>query len=158
MRPISCFVWSIKQKFQSTHPRRVRRCKRIISQEIKVFQSTHPRRVRRFHFDFINKCQQISIHTPAKGATCTHTALNHSNINFNPHTREGCDGMSSYSWTPEERFQSTHPRRVRLSICRIGVTPFCISIHTPAKGATIELLQKPNNSEFQSTHPRRVRQ
>ena len=54
---------------------------------------------------------------------------------FNPRTREGCDSPRTYTCFPFVRFQSTHPRGVRLSPHKKNVSA------------------KP----FQSTHPRGVR-
>ena len=54
------------------------------------FQSTHPRRVR-----------------PSAPTNWTRSR------NFNPRTREGCDGDPLYDVQAAIRFQSTHPRRVR---------------------------------------------
>ena len=121
------------------------------------FQSTHPRRVRPFAITFS-------------------TGIAH----FNPHTREGCDSIARAHISFDISFQSTHPRRVRPKDERAGGTdykfqsthprrvrlygPNCrtrrkgISIHTPAKGATINPWGNGLVIEFQSTHPRRVRQ
>ena len=77
---------------------------------------------------------------------------------FNPRTREGCDCTVTIIYYQFRKFQSTHPRRVRL-FCRelsaatgnfnprtregcdgctsVGCNrSFLISIHAPAKGAT----------------------
>jgi len=105
-----------------------------------LFQSTHPRRVRLHEPGFLQCRRQISIHTPAKGATLsifrsfapsskfqsTHPrrvrrlgCLRSSSmsLNFNPHTREGCD----FPKKPDYRRENF------------------ISIHTPAKGATLSI-------------------
>jgi len=122
----------------------------------------------------------ISIHTPAKGATFHFPRYWLLYRYFNPHTREGCD-LRGFALIPALKFQSTHPRRVRRLLMLGERAETDISIHTPAKGATIlrdeEL--KPNEISihtpakgatwkptrmrgrenlFQSTHPRRVRQ
>jgi len=76
---------------------------------------------------------------------------------FNPHTREGCDTSNIDIYNNKFEFQSTHPRRVRRSGFRSRLS-YRISIHTPAKGATLlssSLLAL--FCIFQSTHPRRVR-
>ena len=57
---------------------------------------------------------RISIHTPAKGAT-DFSLFAMGNIDFNPHTREGCDDIIADDFA--------------------GLAD--ISIHTPAKGATL---------------------
>ena len=56
-----------------------------------LFQSTHPRGVRLIG-DFRDMpFDDISIHAPARGATCTRRCLRGSTNHFNPRTREGCD-------------------------------------------------------------------
>ena len=79
-------------------------------------------------------------------------------MDFNPHTREGCDGILHSQKPPLFQFQSTHPRRVRLAFAYSRTYQLRISIHTPAKGATDTFLKIAGWSLlFQSTHPRRVR-
>ena len=102
----------------------------------------------------------ISIHTPAKGATGG-SAIFVSNTNdFNPHTREGCDDVYDrdtyglYDFNPHTREGcdlNIHKRDPLFSLisihtpakgATIGVTEDChflISIHTPAKGATVQM-------------------
>ena len=56
---------------------------------------------------------------------------------FNPRTREGCDALSIKYWSDME----------------------CISIHAPARGATLKKeVSLYTSTGFQSTHPRGVRQ
>ncbi len=99
----------------------------------------------------------ISIHTPAKGATIPDPVKIPGPYNFNPHTREGCDTLTTAVTLASPKFQSTHPRRVRQANwttrldnkdfnphtregCDLPAYPRpyskFISIHTPAKGAT----------------------
>ena len=55
---------------------------------------------------------------------------------FNPRTREGCDKSTMpKSWT-RRKFQSTHPRGVRLIKFFYESCGTYISIHAPARGAT----------------------
>ena len=123
----------------------------------------------------------ISIHAPAKGATITHACHLLERIYFNPRSREGSDSIYKVlqffhsNFNPRSRegsdnskhpaihqnkiFQSTLPRRERPDTLEAVFRPVYISIHAPAKGATMiirysfrwELL-------FQSTLPRRERQ
>ena len=107
------------------------------------FQSTHPRGVR--------------LHSS------THLVCNWS---FNPRTHEGCDGqdhkerylylVSIHAPTRGAtclilpilsalRFQSTHPRGVRLLTSIGSVATFYVSIHAPTRGATIWQEQKEFN-------------
>ena len=76
----------------------------------------------------------ISIHTPTKGATLVNAL------------RAGF-----------KKFQSTLPRRERLS--GVGKTTIndIISIHTPTKGATLDCNLSVSLNKFQSTLPQRER-
>ena len=58
-------------------------------------------------------------------------------INFNPRTREGCDLFTIYLAHYYIRFQSTHPRGVRRDPLSFNTCCFVISIHAPARGATV---------------------
>ena len=77
---------------------------------------------------------RISIHAPARGAT-----------------------NSGFLFPLVKRFQSTHPRGVRLPTAAPTQFPFPISIHAPARGATDAYLKVLGAIVFQSTHPRGVR-
>ena len=98
-----------------------------------MFQSTHPRRVR------LLPCLQAC---SASGFNPrTHVGCDNDMVppyerenGFNPRTHVGCDDVLESTFK-DKGFQSTHPRRVRLS-------------------ADMTLTQI---EEFQSTHPRRVR-
>ncbi len=57
----------------------------------------------------------ISIHAPARGATWLKYVLYRKHFYFNPRTREGCDEYSSEINIRSKKFQSTHPRGVRLA-------------------------------------------
>ena len=100
------------------------------------FQSTHPRGVRPQ-----SRCRRMR------------------RTHFNPRTREGCDDMRydilgstdtfqsthprgvrhrlTKSEKPSIIFQSTHPRGVRLHTAAFGTSCAGISIHAPARGATL---------------------
>ena len=101
----------------------------------------------------------ISIHAPARGATRTANRLATALMHFNPRTREGCDFgiFTSVNWL--FAFQSTHPRGVRRHSNPPDPAPSPISIHAPARGATLkQATQQIWDGIFQSTHPRGVRQ
>ena len=83
------------KQFQSTHPRRVRLSSGMTQRGQNIFQSTHPRRVRRLTACIQVQQLRISIHTPAKGATRISLTVGSYLKDFNPHTREGCDFLSS---------------------------------------------------------------
>jgi len=98
--------------FQSTHPRRVRRAQVLLQVHQHKFQSTHPRRVRRWIY---GNCKDQSY--------------------FNPHTREGCDGIFSLNIRNNQNF-NPHTREGCDQLIKGLIDNLNISIHTPAKGAT----------------------
>ena len=57
------------RKFQSTHPRGVRRYYCGVGKTPRAFQSTHPRGVRPINFLCGCNSKGVSIHAPARGAT-----------------------------------------------------------------------------------------
>ena len=59
---------------------------------------------------------------------------------------------------PSKEFQSTLPRRERQTSANFPDPLDTISIHAPAKGATLVLVASAPSKEFQSTLPRRERQ
>ena len=100
---------------------------------------------------------------------------------FNPRSREGSDDGGFISMRIMCKFQSTLPRRERrhrLPVeqkqklhfnprsregsddtgCQWSRSKSCISIHAPAKGATVKTGMRTRNRKFQSTLPRRERQ
>ena len=121
-----------------------------------IFQSTLPRRERQVSESYGATLRSISIHAPAKGATITVVVLLSVFVDFNPRSREGSDKCSTSNFIARCHF---NPRS------REGSDPIedntmsisLISIHAPAKGATITLPQKKWSTEFQSTLPRRER-
>ena len=107
-----------------------------------AFQSTHPRGVRHVREDGQTQSARVSIHAPAWGATfytresfalakdvsihapawgATHgQACGGARIpGFNPRTRVGCDRAYCAVAVGASKFQSTHPRGVRLFPCFI---------------------------------------
>ena len=62
----------IQDLFQSTHPRGVRRSCRHQRERERRFQSTHPRGVRLNRSVTLAAAEWVSIHAPARGATCCH--------------------------------------------------------------------------------------
>ena len=154
------------------------------------FQSTHPRGVRRCALDITRGDFFISIHAPTWGATFTMIGSETALFNFNPRTHVGCDlqickgslatlisihaptwGATSESKTPvlTKKFQSTHPRGVRhwtadisLSILNfnprthVGCDPEIyhkqkgcgISIHAPTWGATTSTTSIPDSPRY----------
>ena len=110
--------WSL---FQSTHPRGVRQTRggRLWAPR-RWFQSTHPRGVRPASGASVKSRLPVSIHAPAWGATRhRRPAVRRHTSGFNPRTRVGCDLIYLASAVGAVRFQSTHPRGVRLFPCFI---------------------------------------
>ena len=120
------------------------------------FQSTHPRRVRRDINDYLRNADGFN---PRTHAGCDHrNKYNRIYSNsFNPRTHAGCDYKDLYeakvtevsihaptqgatasmaSLSARGRFQSTHPRRVRLNWDTCSDTVNDVSIHAPTQGAT----------------------
>ena len=126
-----------------------------------LFQSTLPRRERLYHLFNLDPDQEISIHAPAKGATkgswkmdnvdiisihapakgatAFYDSLPSGTIDFNPRSREGSDEEYKMLVGVSQKFQSTLPRRERQKVYTFKQRMFDISIHAPAKGATIDL-------------------
>ena len=147
---------------------------------LQKFQSTHPRRVRQMAKYVKKPVVIISIHAPAKGATCCFGGPCHiTGISIHAPAK-GATKLRNGDQDLYEKFQSTHPRRVRLVIFLDFFKVFIISIHAPAKGATVSYreahpptfisihapakgatyhvhLRLSSTFLFQSTHPRRVR-
>ncbi len=122
------------------------------------FQSTLPRRERRCWITCFLGFVRISIHAPAKGATHCLQLKRKSSTNFNPRSREGSDIETSSLVPGFQQFQSTLPRRERRFHKVFLVVFLDISIHAPAKGATcMEQTKKYCILQFQSTLPRRER-
>ena len=99
----------------------------------------------------------ISIHAPAKGATLRYTDRLSCCFHFNPRTREGCDASGFPRPATKFYFNPRTREGCDTESDEYGVWYTTISIHAPAKGATIPCLLYVTIFQFQSTHPRRVR-
>ena len=123
--------------FQSTLPRGERHVLIITGENQEEFQSTLPRGERPNLLFVKNSDNYISIHAPARGATVSLTVWDQSSGHFNPRSREGSDTGIRYKnanhldFNPRSREGSDHARQNLLPV-RIP-----ISIHAPARGATI---------------------
>ena len=125
-----------------------------ITPSMKLFQSTLPRGERRSRRQRLFEIARISIHAPARGATVVSILTCPSNSYFNPRSREGSDvcfrvyeRLSIY-FNPRSREGSDN---VYYEYSKYRG----ISIHAPARGATIA--SSPLSSgliRFQSTLPR----
>ena len=92
-----------------------------------------------------------------EGSDATRPHLTRRWRNFNPRSREGSDFSSNWICSEQEVFQSTLPRRERLSQPTTKKFLLHISIHAPAKGATLPCDYIILHRVFQSTLPRRER-
>ena len=89
--------------------------------------------------------------------SCRMRSCGAAGCNFNPRSREGSDSVTS-AFPPFLRlFQSTLPRRERRQFFFSFCPHFPISIHAPAKGATVLFWYIICIERFQSTLPRRER-
>ena len=104
-------------------------------------------------------CMQVSIHAPARGATGARTKSASRWTSFNPRTRTGCDCPAEPVSACRSQFQSTHPHGVRHTLSQLSaniymfqsthphgvrllsliapMSALSVSIHAPARGATI---------------------
>ena len=83
--------------------------------------------------------EDVSIHAPAKGATAYTGCLRLVPQRFNPRPREGGDIVRSISCSRNVLFQSTPPRRGRPLTEDRFAKGVKVSIHAPAKGATLSV-------------------
>ena len=125
-----------RPRFQSTHPRGVRRQGRLDRRAGGRFQSTHPRGVRPLQMSLI-----IAAET-----------------SFNPRTRVGCDVGAGVGCRTATLFQSTHPRGVRPCPGPMwtGQRP-CFNPRTRVGCDFGSNRMISSELQFQSTHPRGVR-
>ena len=122
--------------FQSTHPRGVRHCGKllargwiVVSIHALAWGATAGAGAGLQH-------PAVSIHAPAWGATNANGSFLWFRKCFNPRTRVGCDSSSANSSGGEVWFQSTHPRGVRRNNGVQHRPVHRVSIHAPAWGAT----------------------
>ena len=120
----------------------------------------------------------VSIHAPARGATCAVHESRQAPACFNPRTRTGCDSTWSASNCSTGRFNprtrtgcdangliklacravSIHaPARGATKYDGKHITSTEVSIHAPARGATVDADLALELMKFQSTHPHGVR-
>ena len=112
------------------------------------FQSTHPRGVRRALHPAVRRVQGISIHAPTWGATSPPRTPQPAYHNFNPRTHVGCDVLYIQPSDAFKEFQSTHPRGVRHRLPELPNRHTIISIHAPTWGATSSHYIKPQVSRI----------
>ena len=99
------------------------------------FQSTHPRRVRRSIIFVLLQANYFNPRTH-EGCDSVNFTIKSASSYFNPRTHEGCDQKIVFRGLDDPIFQSTHPRRVRHKNWDAVQASLTISIHAPTKGAT----------------------
>ena len=138
----SIYAAAAGERFQSTLPRRERHAAPVTDATRRAFQSTLPRRERRREYRAGTNAILISIHAPAKGATGEDQVCYISQGHFNPRSREGSDMRDDKADIKDRLFQSTLPRRERHTLTPYLYIDTKISIHAPAKGATVIFLHR----------------
>ena len=110
-----------------------------------------------FRIVFLPVNYHISIHAPTWGATSATAKIPQKLLYFNPRTHVGCDYIASFTNGVENKFQSTHPRGVRL--CNSQDTPKVVVFQSthPRGVRLLSFVISTVLFLFQSTHPRGVR-
>ena len=143
--------------FQSTHPHGVRPVDFPNSLSPVMFQSTHPHGVRLTNTIANNQRALVSIHAPARGATCLpRRCLHPGRVSIHAPAR----GATIFNITSflSMVFQSTHPHGVRPTTSALLSRIFQFQSthpHGVRHRATQEVTPI---GGFQSTHPHGVRQ
>ncbi len=153
-------TWRLICVFQSTPPRGGRLLRSAVLDELGDVSIHAPARGATLEsFDVPCPCLAVSIHAPARGATFksrevwglltsfnprpraggdTHTASKEGRQPcFNPRPRAGGDQGFQIHARPDKRFQSTPPRGGRRQPGHRHRHHRCVSIHAPARGATV---------------------
>ena len=155
MRRQAICVLPIFQRFQSTHPRRVRLLRKIESIIDDLFQSTHPRRVRPGLAVCCDSYIMFQSTHPRRVRHRRYVYCQHSR-GFNPRTHVGCDllrmwrRLTSVSFNPRTHVGCDIPLGCQLA----RTASFNPRTHV---GCDFVILYNVCNVMFQSTHPRRVR-
>ena len=122
-----------------------------------MFQSTRPRGARLRCRQVCDVYARVSIHAPARGATPLQGFIAHA-IQFQSTRPRGARLATGYKGAYEAKFQSTRPRGARPE-CELHFRHFeRVSIHAPARGATVFSQKSRHPDKFQSTRPRGARQ
>ena len=108
------------------------------SQPSHRFQSTPPRGGRRIRRQASRSLVRVSIHAPARGATAASSAHAPDIACFNPRPRAGGDLRLCVQRHYEFMFQSTPPRGGRPADAAHRIRSIHVSIHAPARGATLD--------------------
>ena len=127
--------------FQSTRPRGARQGPSLQDRDHPGFQSTRPRGARPDRVQQPRVLPRVSIHAPARGATQRAESDRQGPPSFNPRARAGRDNQRTTEEQSLIPFQSTRPRGARHQGLRLVVQRVEVSIHAPARGATVLLLR-----------------
>ncbi len=101
------------------------------------FQSTPPRGGRHSPASPTPSLRSVSIHAPARGATDAVHLAPPNDGRFNPRPRAGGDRLLAIHTAALIAFQSTPPRGGRRPHTSRNSSPQGVSIHAPARGATL---------------------
>ena len=126
-----------RQRFQSTLPRGERQKTQPKHVRDNRFQSTLPRGER--HHQNLDIQRRIKNFNPRsrEGSDDSIRAISKTYVNFNPRSREGSDAIFRMTMRERIGFQSTLPRGERPPWLAYWLFQADISIHAPARGATI---------------------
>ena len=130
-----CRSQATMEKFQSTHPYRVRQVLPGDKFNFKLFQSTHPYRVRLGIQQVGGNPSSVSIHAPIQGATDSGSTVAPDIAGFNPRTHTGCD-YEAVDVTPRFIVSIHAPIQGATFVCSFVFVRKFVSIHAPIQGAT----------------------
>ena len=123
-------------KFQSTHPRGVRRIEDLEAQALRMISIHAPARGATIYNGHSFFTIYISIHAPARGATYLLNSKIRRFTNFNPRTREGCDKPRRPAALHNAYFNPRTREGCDINVALFYLQLSSISIHAPARGAT----------------------
>ncbi len=130
----------------------------VIPKETIRFQSTHPRGVRRYLTCGYRPGERFNPRTRVGCDISQPVLAGLVIVGFNPRTRVGCDVIAGISQNYDTLFQSTHPRGVRPSGPETSAFTLSMFQSTHPRGVrpacAVWFCSSP---DFQSTHPRGVR-
>ena len=126
-------------QFQSTRPRGARLCHKITSFIVIPFQSTRPRGARLDKIGHQAARQLVSIHAPARGATWASCPGAAACVGFQSTRPRGARLREHHQLRGQQRFQSTRPRGARRLDRARASFRVLVSIHAPARGATVDI-------------------
>ena len=143
-----------QERFQSTLPRGERRMTVQIFQILAYF---NPRSREGSDQNLrwkISAATEISIHAPARGATYPSPLSKMVYNHFNPRSREGSDYDPLMVLTAVTNFNPRSREGSDICSTHCQQDSYIISIHAPARGATLSAVRHTEKIGFQSTLPR----